>query len=68
MKVRVSEWIAQNFAAGSQPAEATVRKWIRAGKVQGVIIGGSYYVEVGDAITTGNALADRVLAEMKKAG
>ena len=68
MLVRVSDWVSANFALGSGPTEATVRRWIRNGTLAGRIIGSAYYVESDAAKGTGNALADKVLNQMRKTG
>jgi hypothetical protein len=42
--VSVSQWISTNFEPDSAPAPQTVYQWLRAGKLEGIKIGGSWYL------------------------
>ena len=43
-KQKVSLWVQENFTADSRPSVNTVKGWIRDRMIDGVMIGGLYYV------------------------
>ena len=45
--IRASEWVATHFAEGSHPSLHTVTRWVRGGKLRGVVIGKLTYVDSG---------------------
>lgn len=60
--MKVSEYRAKYFVKGSQPAESTIRRWVRDGDLPGKVIGKVHYVDVSTfKQLTGNALVDQVL-------
>ncbi len=44
MLVSVSQWICINFEPDSAPAPQTVCQWLRAGELEGVKVGGLWYL------------------------
>lgn len=61
-KIKLSKWIEKEFVPGSEPTQATVRRWIERGDINGVKLGETYYVYY-DEFDTGNELADIILKE-----
>lgn len=62
----IPEYLKHQFAPGSAPSVYTVRNWINQGKIDGVKIGGSYYIANGDSVSYAYAnptatLVNRVL-------
>lgn len=57
----LEEWRTTRFT--TPPAPATVRRWATNGEIPGAKkIGGTWYIEVEtESLSTGDALADRVL-------
>jgi hypothetical protein len=50
MLVSVSRWITTNFDAESAPTPQTVCQWLRAGELEGVKIGGLWYLKSLEAL------------------
>jgi len=40
-----SAWAEKYFAEGSRPAEITLARWLRSGKIPGRKVGGTWYVD-----------------------
>jgi hypothetical protein len=58
----------ERYDADSRPTIATVRRWIRDGKLKAERRGRSYYIDDSKLPpSTGNVLADRVLRKMEAA-
>ena len=43
-KMSISQYIEREFTPGSEPARKTVLNWIKDGAIEGIEIGGKYYV------------------------
>lgn len=43
-KMSIDQYLDQEFVPGSQPCRKTVVNWIKAGVVDGVELGGKYWV------------------------
>lgn len=43
-KQKAAAWALANFTDDSRPSINTVKKWINEGTIDGIIIGGLYYV------------------------
>lgn len=54
-------WAAKYFGPESQPAEITVLRWLRDGKVPGRKVGGKWYVDEHVWLAGGDDLVQRVL-------
>jgi hypothetical protein len=54
-------WTAKYFAQGSAPAEITVLRWLRAGKLAGRKQGGTWYVDEDAWLAGDDDLVQRVL-------
>ena len=54
-------WVQKYFAEGSRPAELTVSRWLRDGKVPGRKVGGVWYVDEHAWLAGGDDLVQRVL-------
>jgi len=59
--IEAHAWTAKYFAEESRPAELTVRRWIRDGKVPGRKVGGTWYVDEHAWLAAGNDLLQRIL-------
>lgn len=54
-------WAEEFFDEGSRPAEITVLRWLREGKVTGKKVGGTWYVDKHAWLADGDDLVQRVL-------
>ncbi len=54
-------WVAKYFGHESPPAEITVLRWLRDGKVAGRKVGGKWYVDEHAWLAEGDDLVQRVL-------
>ncbi|MEL4893527.1 helix-turn-helix domain-containing protein [Xanthomonas protegens] len=57
----VVAWRSKYFAAGSAPTELTVRRWLQAGSLPGMKIGGTWYIDEHAWLADGTELVLRVL-------
>lgn len=57
----VPAWLEKYFAEGSRPADLTVQRWLRAGKVPSRKVGGTWYVDEHAWLAGGDELVQRVL-------
>ena len=66
--IMVKAYISTTFKEGSRPTPQKVRNWIRSGHVVGRVLGSTYYVDImaEDLRSTGNKLADSVLAKVRR--
>jgi len=60
--IRADAWARKYFAPESRPAEITVMRWLRTGKVPGRKVGGTWYVDEHAWLADGDELVLRVLA------
>ncbi len=56
-------WVEKYFASESRPAEITLQRWLRSGKVPGRKVGGTWYVDEHAWLADGDDLVQRVLDE-----
>jgi hypothetical protein len=56
-------WLEKYFAAESRPAEITLQRWLRQGKVPGRKVGGNWYVDEHAWLAGDDELVRRVLDE-----
>ncbi len=61
--IRPTHWAEKNFAEESRPAEITVLRWLRDGKIPGRKVGGTWYVDEHAWLSDGDDLVQRVLDE-----
>lgn len=54
-------WVEKYFDADSRPADLTLQRWLRAGKVPGRKVGGTWYVDEHAWLATDDELVRRVL-------
>lgn len=54
-------WSERHFAAGSEPAETTLRRWMQEGIVPSKKIGGSWFIDDDAWTSTDDELVQRVL-------
>lgn len=54
-------WAEKYFAEESRPAEITVLRWLREGKIPGRKVGGTWYVDEHTWLADGDALVQQVL-------
>lgn len=54
-------WAAKYFAEGSAPAEVTIIRWLRSGKLAGRKVGGAWYIDEHAWLANGDELVQRVL-------
>jgi len=54
-------WLERYFEEGSRPADLTLQRWLRSGKVPGKKVGGSWYVDEHAWLAEGDDLVERVL-------
>jgi hypothetical protein len=47
MNLTIEQWIAREFEPDSRPPIATVRRWIREGKVPATKMGRRLYINLG---------------------
>ncbi len=43
--IKARQWIQETFEEGSRPSINTVKKWHENGEIQGVLLGGTLYIE-----------------------
>lgn len=63
MKMEVRDWIDTEFKGPRRPTPTTVRRWIQRGVIDGVQIGGRYYVIVDENAITGDDVVDKILSD-----
>jgi hypothetical protein len=56
-------WLEKYFDRGSRPAEITLHRWLRQGKIPGRKVGGTWYVDEHAWLAEGDELVRRVLDE-----
>lgn len=56
-------WIQKYFAEECRPAEITLHRWLRQGKIPGRKVGGTWYVDEHAWLADGDDLVQRVLDE-----
>lgn len=61
--ISVNAWADKYFAPESRPAEITLARWLRGGKVPGRKVGGSWYVDEHAWLAEDDVLVRRVLDE-----
>lgn len=54
-------WVDKYFAPESRPAEVTLLRWLRQGKVPGKKVGGKWYVDEHEWLAGGDPLVQHVL-------
>jgi len=54
-------WLERYFEEGSRPADLTLQRWLRSGKISGKKVGGSWYVDEHAWLAEGDDLVERVL-------
>ncbi|MFC3816524.1 hypothetical protein [Lysobacter sp. GCM10012299] len=54
-------WLDKYFAEESRPAEITLQRWLRQGKIPGKKVGGTWYVDEHAWLAEGDDLVQRVL-------
>lgn len=54
-------WAEKYFAEESRPAEITVLRWLREGKLSGRKVGGKWFVDEHAWLADGDDLVQRVL-------
>ncbi len=54
-------WCGKYFSDGSQPPEATLRRWMQHGAVPAKKIGGSWFIDEHAWLSHGDELVERVL-------
>jgi len=62
----IPEYLKHQFAPGSAPSIRTVRTWVNSGTIDGIKLGGVYYIANGSAVSYAYenphaALVNRVL-------
>lgn len=62
-KMEVRDWIDQEFKGNRRPTPTTVRRWIQRGVIDGVQIGGRYYVVIDESAITGDDVVDKILSD-----
>jgi hypothetical protein len=61
MLLTAKAWADKHFGAESRPAEITVLRWLRDGKVPGRKVGGKWYVDEHAWLAEDDPLVQRVL-------
>lgn len=59
--ISIPMWQAKFFAKGSEPAEPSVRRMLREGRLPGRKVGGTWYVDEHSFLADGDELVLRVL-------
>ncbi len=54
-------WLEKYFDADSRPSEITLQRWLRAGKIPGKKVGGTWYIDEHEWLADGDDLVQRVL-------
>lgn len=54
-------WLEKYFEESSRPSEVTLLRWLRAGKIPGKKVGGSWYVDEHAWLADGDSLVEAVL-------
>jgi hypothetical protein len=54
-------WLEKYFDEASRPAEITLQRWLRQGKIPGRKVGGTWYVDEHAWLAQGDDLVQRVL-------
>ena len=60
--VTVEQFRLRHFEEKSRPAENTVRRWLKTGKVPGKRVGGTWFIDEAKWLADGNRLVEQVLA------
>lgn len=61
--MKISQYRQEHFVEGSRPALNTLKKWIDNGDLEGKVIGGNYYVFVGEVKSESvNDLVEKALS------
>lgn len=42
--MKLSKWVSREFTNGSEPCGTTLKNWIEKGEIDGIKIGGQYYI------------------------
>jgi hypothetical protein len=64
MKLMTAQaWVEKYVAPESRPAEITLMRWLRNGKIPGRKVGGNWYVDEHSWLADGDELVQRVLDE-----
>lgn len=62
MKLMTAQlWALKYFTEDSRPAEVTLLRWLRQGKIPGRKVGGSWFVDEHEWLANGDELVLRVL-------
>lgn len=59
--ILATAWTEKYFAEGSRPAEITVLRWLKNGKIEGRKVGGTWYVDEDAWLAGDDDLVRRVL-------
>lgn len=59
--IKPQPWAEKYFAEESRPAEITVLRWLREGKIPGRKVGGTWYVDEHAWLADGDPLVQQVL-------
>lgn len=59
--IKPQPWAEKYFAEESRPAEITVLRWLRDGKIPGKKVGGTWYVDEHAWLADGDPLVQQVL-------
>lgn len=62
MKLMTAQaWLTKYFDEGSRPAEITLQRWLRNGKIPGRKVGGTWYVDEEAWLAGDDDLVQQVL-------
>ncbi|MGQ4661295.1 helix-turn-helix domain-containing protein [Lysobacter sp. F6437] len=59
--LKANAWADKYFGEESRPAEITVMRWLRDGKIPGRKVGGTWYVDEHAWLADGDPLVQQVL-------
>ncbi len=60
--VSIPQWCERHFVEGSAPSDVTVRRALRDGKLPGMKVAGTWYVDEAEWLADGDELVRRVLS------